>query len=345
MHCSGVFGAGTWETVDHAALRAHRHACAADVCTLYEGLSLAGVQYGPGYRTLMQAFGGVDALARLRARSTQAGTRVHPADLDDALCVSALVPSRSEGGGETRLPFAVDAALLNGAPGELWAVRRARHDPNTLCDSPSSTRVCVCLWSQGVHRTSADAVSLRLGSVAGPAQAQLDGFKSRALRTATPTQRHLYVTAWRATDVVGSPEAEMLVIGDGVTVVSERLSARVARHGAAFTFGSDGCVVFAAATQRGSFAPLPLLGLHAALVLVQAQLTAAPVSAARLLTSGAQPASPICRSSSSASSGCPVCPHAEMAVLYETTSGAGPDACIPRSSSSASVPWPPRLHA
>jgi hypothetical protein len=52
-----------------------------------------------------------------------AGTHVHPADLDDALCTSAIIASN--GGGETRLPFALDDALLQGAPGELWAVRRS----------------------------------------------------------------------------------------------------------------------------------------------------------------------------------------------------------------------------
>ena len=67
------------------------------------------------------------ALARLRARSTHEGTQVHPADLDDALCTSGVVTS-SGGDGETRLPFAVDDALLRGAPGELWAVR-ALHGP------------------------------------------------------------------------------------------------------------------------------------------------------------------------------------------------------------------------
>jgi hypothetical protein len=46
---------------------------------------------------------------------------VHPADLDDALCTSAVV--HSSGDGETRLPFAVDDALLQGSPGVLWAVR------------------------------------------------------------------------------------------------------------------------------------------------------------------------------------------------------------------------------
>ena len=47
---------------------------------------------------------------------------VHPADLDDALCTTALASSASEGG--TQLPFAVDDALLQGGGGELWAVRR-----------------------------------------------------------------------------------------------------------------------------------------------------------------------------------------------------------------------------
>ena len=83
------------------------------------------MQYSPGYSMLMHAWGGAsDALARLRARATHEGTRVHPADLDDALCTSAVVDSRSASG-EPRLPFAVDDALLQGAPGELWAVRYA----------------------------------------------------------------------------------------------------------------------------------------------------------------------------------------------------------------------------
>ena len=85
-------------------------------------------EYGPGYRTLVQAWGGAsDALARLGARSTHEGTQVHPADLDDALCTSGVLAS-SGGDGETRLPFAMDAALLQAALGELWAVQRA-HRP------------------------------------------------------------------------------------------------------------------------------------------------------------------------------------------------------------------------
>ena len=89
---------------------------------LYDGFDAVGLQYGPGYRTLIKTWGGVsDALARLRVRPTHKGTQVHPADLDDALCTSAAIPS--SGGSETRLPFAVDDGLLHGAPGELWAVQ------------------------------------------------------------------------------------------------------------------------------------------------------------------------------------------------------------------------------
>ena len=121
VHCSGSTATESiWQRVDHASVRTLPRA--ADVMALYEGFDAVGLQYGPGYRTLINAWGGAsDALARLRARSMHEGTQVHPADLDDALCTSASMAS--SGGGETRLPFAVDDALLHGAPGELWAVR------------------------------------------------------------------------------------------------------------------------------------------------------------------------------------------------------------------------------
>ena len=123
VHCSGsVTTDNGWQGVDHASLRTLPRA--ADVAALYDGFDVAGLQYGPGYRTLIKAWGGAsDALARLRARCTHEGTQVHPADLDDALCASAAMAS--SGGGATRLPFAVDDALLEGVAGELWAVRVA----------------------------------------------------------------------------------------------------------------------------------------------------------------------------------------------------------------------------
>ena len=128
VHCSGATGIdATWQHVEHASLRTSVP-CAADVGTLYDGFHAVGLQYGPGYRTLVQAWGGRrTALARLRTRLTLEGTRtqVHPADLDDALCTSAVIGS-SGGDSETRLPFAVDEALLRGpASGALLAVSGA----------------------------------------------------------------------------------------------------------------------------------------------------------------------------------------------------------------------------
>ena len=125
VHCSGsVTTDNGWQGVDHASLRTLPRA--ADVAALYDGFDVAGLQYGPGYRTLIKAWGGAShALARLRVRSTHEATQVHPADLDDALSTSAATAQGD--GGETHLPFAVDDALLHGAPGELWAVRPRNH--------------------------------------------------------------------------------------------------------------------------------------------------------------------------------------------------------------------------
>ena len=132
VHCSGATsGATAWGRIEHASLRAP--SVAADVGALYDGFDAVGLQYGPGYRTLVHAWGGAShALARLRTRSAREGTQVHPADLDDALCTSGVLAS-SGAGGETLLPFAVDDALLRGATGELWAVRAAGATESALC--------------------------------------------------------------------------------------------------------------------------------------------------------------------------------------------------------------------
>ena len=124
LHCSGATGGGAnvWQRVDHASLRLSCNP--ADVEALYAGFHMVGLQYGPGYRTLVRAWASANtASATLRSRSTNEGTQVHPADLDDALCTSTAMAS-SGADGETRLPFAVDDAQLQGAPGKLWAVCR-----------------------------------------------------------------------------------------------------------------------------------------------------------------------------------------------------------------------------
>ena len=200
VHCSGAAGGGSayWQRVDHAPLRPP--AAAADVGALYDGFHAVDLQYGPGYRTLAQAWGAVShALARLRARSTHEGTQVHPADLDDALCTSGVIASSGRDG-ETRLPFAVDDAALRGVAGTLWAVRRlSRHDWSEAFH-PWCTRgslACAVSRSQAVAVQSAEALSVRLGGLDRQAQAQLDGFKSRALRSGRP--RSATCTQWIGT--------------------------------------------------------------------------------------------------------------------------------------------------
>jgi len=131
VHCSGSIEHGSLASqtqVNYALVRGGLCPVLADVDALYDAFYGAGLQYGPGYRTLTHtwASGGDVASARLRARLVHGGAQVHPADLDDALCVGALASSGSSDG-ETRLPFAVDDAHLHGVAGNLWAV--CRHSP------------------------------------------------------------------------------------------------------------------------------------------------------------------------------------------------------------------------
>ena len=126
VHCSGeLIASHSGQRVDHAMLHLSVGVRTYDIATLYAHFDELGLQYGPGYRTLLQAWGASDAalgVLRARPRVSQNGTQVHPADLDDALCVCTLVGLN--GTKEMRLPFAVDEARLQGAQGALWAVCR-----------------------------------------------------------------------------------------------------------------------------------------------------------------------------------------------------------------------------
>ena len=124
VHCSGALATNSlWNRVDYASVRSTACRSAAHVDALYDNFDAAGLQYGPGYRTLLQGWAREgDAAARLRSRTTQLGTEVHPADLDDALCTRVL--GSNTAGGETQLPFAVDDVVLQAAVcAEPWAVR------------------------------------------------------------------------------------------------------------------------------------------------------------------------------------------------------------------------------
>jgi acyl transferase domain-containing protein len=126
VHCSGavVLNDRTPQQQDYVAVRGRTCPHTAEAGALYDMFHSVGLEYGPGYRTLSHLWGGRDnaAAARLHVRTQLQGTQVHPADLDDALCLGALI-SGGDGSSETRLPFAVDDARLRGAASKLWAVR------------------------------------------------------------------------------------------------------------------------------------------------------------------------------------------------------------------------------
>ena len=139
VHCSGFHGGfdGVCQSLEHASLRGLACSHPSDVPALYDVFHVVGLHYGPGYRTLVQAWSGSgSASARLQTRPTREGTHVHPADIDDALCMSAVIDSRDKGGSDARLPFAVDEARFQRAPHVLWAVR-------------ATTRPCPCYLLNG----------------------------------------------------------------------------------------------------------------------------------------------------------------------------------------------------
>eukprot|EP00966_Prymnesium_polylepis_P252128 5828741-Prymnesium_polylepis.1 len=125
VHCSGTVQGGSegmWPRLDRPFARVRRPDEIAEVMQLYDFFSSVGLQYGPGFRMLEQAWAGQKcALSRLCTRVTPQGTpQAHPADLDGALQLGAFLPAGSEDG-ETRVPFSVDEARLQAASGELWA--------------------------------------------------------------------------------------------------------------------------------------------------------------------------------------------------------------------------------
>ena len=114
LHCSGALAARDgWLRIEHESVRG---SCprTVHVGMLYDGFQAIHLEYGPGYRTLVKAWSGVsNAGAQLRVRSTREGTQVHPADLDDAICLSMLCSPRTEVCSEARLTFSVEKASLH----------------------------------------------------------------------------------------------------------------------------------------------------------------------------------------------------------------------------------------
>ena len=71
VHCAGALAARDgWQRADHASVRGDACGRAMHVGSLYDGFAAAGLQYGPGYRTLANAWvGGGAAAARLQSLS------------------------------------------------------------------------------------------------------------------------------------------------------------------------------------------------------------------------------------------------------------------------------------
>ena len=124
-HCAG--GAATFSeampSFSHAGLSA---SCVqpVDVAAIYTAFRSVGLEYGPEYRTLTTArvssHTGV-AVGQLRRRSRKEGTRVHPADLDGSLHLTALL-AEATAASEIRLPFSVGEAALSDVSGRAWPV-------------------------------------------------------------------------------------------------------------------------------------------------------------------------------------------------------------------------------
>ena len=152
----------------------------------------------------------------------------------------------------------------------------------------------LCVSQVVSTREGGEAASVRLGALVGAPQAQLDGFKSRALRAESATQRHLYATEWRW--LAGPPArasgVSVLVVSDESLeeVGCERLGSAVRRDALASKLeaAAGSTVLAAVAPQRGQLELDALFALEVSLALVQAQAaTSSTPPAVWLLTTGA----------------------------------------------------------
>ena len=130
---------------------------------------------------------------------------------------------------------------------------------------------------------------MRLGAPSGQLEAQLGGFKSRALRAEAPTRRNLHATEWHAiNEADGASGARVLTIGADASVDCERLASR-APHADVLARLHDGewaAIALAVATHRASLTAIPVFALEVALALVQMQAATTPVPKMWMLTIG-----------------------------------------------------------
>jgi NADPH:quinone reductase-like Zn-dependent oxidoreductase/3-oxoacyl-(acyl-carrier-protein) synthase/NAD(P)-dependent dehydrogenase (short-subunit alcohol dehydrogenase family)/SAM-dependent methyltransferase/acyl carrier protein len=184
-HCGGSLTA--WLTGDDrhqpcALVLKALCVAAVNVASIYFGFRSIGIEYGPQFRKLAKGYLSSQTgagVGRLHRRTRLEGTRVHPADLDAALQLTALIadgPAR-----ETRLPFSMATAALHSACGRLWSFVERR----------DASSVAASLVREGARAD--DGV-------------RIDGFETRAIRV-SPSQgrvreqpKDLNSTGWQAVD-------------------------------------------------------------------------------------------------------------------------------------------------
>ena len=284
-HCGGSTGAAPPDDERRrpqpAAVRGSCGAAvsAADLYSAFRGM---GLEYGPAYRTLAGMWASPAsgaAVGQLRRRRRLQGTSVHPADLDGALQLTALLATGAAS--EVRLPFSVESAALRGARGHLCPVAERQ--------SASTTRVALVSQSRR-----------------GGGGAHLSGFETRALKAGcaeeAPAMATLNVTAWtaRALSADAGPEAAAA----SSLVLSGAVSSVVSGAGAtrATAAGGPRSVAFAAGVGGARAERDSLAVMAAAFDIVRAH-TAKVALPVWLLTSRAFGARPSGGSGASAHAG------------------------------------------
>ena len=173
VHCSGtvVASSGKPQQMNGDLQRSSCALHAVDVAASYRTFHAAGLQYGPHFRAMAEAWIANEhtSVACLRARPRRDDVALHPADLDGALQLSA-VSKLVTGSSEPRLPFSVDSALLSQAQGMLWA-------------------------SAALNRAN-ETASIALGTSGRASKVLLAGVHSRVLRAQLTGNSDLYSTEW-----------------------------------------------------------------------------------------------------------------------------------------------------
>ena len=124
-HCMGEARAAgnALKTLDLPVRRAHCCAHVVETLALYQGLDSVGLEYGPNFRRLGQAWsdGRRAVTAHFRVGTARlAAVMIDPADLDGSLQLESI--GSDQGNDGTQLPYAVDQALMHAGARNLWTV-------------------------------------------------------------------------------------------------------------------------------------------------------------------------------------------------------------------------------